>query len=316
MPPEPIERIAERVRMSFLIVSEEKLFGPFEKFQRTGSSWRSIVVSAVEGLESVASAGCLPFQLVHDSVQQRRFDRFHSAESIRCLVDVKPGADLTEELKVRARENADRAMIAFVNSEEGQKTIRDEVLHELDHRLRSITVKNATQELLVQTLISTWSVFESFARSFVVAWVNADPQRASAVLSSLDLKDFFGKQVVDLEVIGKHGFDLSTSMGKIVFEGRKLDNLTTIRAIMKALFNEPEIQLSLDKEMWFLNQRRHLFVHKRGVVDEEYLLKTGDGAVLGNRLTINAFEIERYLGVVSLALQAISNTVDSLDEKR
>jgi hypothetical protein len=53
------------------------------------------------------------------------------------------------------------------------------------------------------------------------------------------------------------------------------------------------------KEMWVLNQRRHLIVHRRGIVDASYIANTGDALALGAELTISPNELERYLTLVA-----------------
>ena len=44
--------------------------------------------------------------------------------------------------------------------------------------------------------------------------------------------------------------------------------------------------------MWRLWQRRHLIVHKRGLVDQSYINKTGDALKVGSRLVITGTDID------------------------
>jgi len=54
----------------------------------------------------------------------------------------------------------------------------------------------------------------------------------------------------------------------------------------------------------FLNcsfNRRHLFTHKSGVVDDDYLRRTGDTTVrLGQKLSISSEEVKKLLGLVKV----------------
>lgn len=135
--------------------------------------------------------------------------------------------------------------------------------------------------------------------------VNDDPKRASPILKSYELKDFFGKQVVDIKVIDEHGFDLSNSMGDLIFRGRRLDSLVIIKSIFKAIFNSSDIQTAVGN-LWLLNQRRNLLVHNRGIVDKEYLKNSGDTSPIGTRLALRSSDIENYLNGVQRAIIAIS----------
>lgn len=302
----PPPDVVLRVTQSFLIYRPEELLQPLSGFVAGDHAWTPLVRDVADGLHSVVSAATLPFQLIYDSVQQRHFDRLLSAERIRSLKDVSPGNDPSPELNQRSYERAMERMRTFIGSNEGSDYTRDGIVHELDRSLRSSVIAAAAAELLVQTLVSTWAVFEAFARAFIISWINVDPRRAKPILASPDLKDYFGKQVVDIEIIGDHGFDLTTSMGSILFRGRRLDHLNIIRSSMEALFNDPDLRTALGSELWMLNQRRHLFVHKRGLVDEEYLKRTGDQISVGQRLFITSDDVERYLLAAQGAVVAIA----------
>ncbi|AZV77952.1 hypothetical protein EBB79_08605 [Parasedimentitalea marina] len=304
--PSPRDLAIEAAQV-FMIFPSETFLAPLEPYSDGEYPCAKSVASAAEGLHSVISAAGLPFQLIQESTMQRRFDRFHAAERILALIPEKPGSGLSEDSERRALKSADQKMTEFLNNDEGSDIIRDQIIFEMDRRLKSSTVRIAAQELLVQTLISTWSIFESFARSFIIAWLNDDPSRASSIIASQDLKDFFGKKVVDLQTIGDHGFDLSKSMGTVLFKDRRLDSLGNIRGAMKAFFNSSNIQTALGKDLWILNQRRHLFVHNRGVVDLEYLKKSGDTAPLGERLTLKCADVEQHLVSVREAIIAVGD---------
>jgi len=249
---------------------------------------------------------------VSHSVHQRRFDRIHAAERIRSLKDVEPGHEPSEDLNRQSFQSASDKMSEFVRSEEGINHVRDGIVYHLDQHLSSPAVASASFELLVQTLISAWAVFESSVRIFVIGWINADPQRAKPVLELPDLKPYFGKQVVDIAVIGEHAFDLTSSMGDILFQDRRLDSLSVIRNVLEALFNNSAVRGALAEDMWMLNQRRHLFVHRRGLVDAEYLRRTGDSVPIGERLSVTSKDIEQYIRAVNGAFVAIATAADGL----
>ncbi|MFN7004075.1 MAG: hypothetical protein ACK4NW_11690, partial [Roseinatronobacter sp.] len=151
------------------------------------------------------------------------------------------------------------------------------------------------------------SVFESFSKSFVIDWINNNPSSAVSVASSSDLRNFFGKQIIDIGIIGDHGFDLSRSMGHVLFNERRLDSLSVIREVFKSLFSSSVVQSALGDQLWLLNQRRHLFVHKRGVVDTGYLSKTAALENKGDRLVLTSDDVKKHLVAVRDAIVAIGN---------
>lgn len=58
--------------------------------------------------------------------------------------------------------------------------------------------------------------------------------------------------------------------------------------LMKALGN---------RELWILNQRRNLIVHRRAIVDEQYLANTGESLQAGQEIVITPQDLDRYLSV-------------------
>lgn len=299
---------AGRVIEAFLIYDTFEILSVFATTEASCPIAKALLNNGKHGLSSVVSAGSLPYHLINHAAQQRRFDSFFTAERIRSI-DLQTG-EPSEEFRHEVRQKARQKMDDFINSDEGIQHFRDQIIHDLDDRLALENVKAGASELLVQTLISTWSVFESSVRAFIIAWVNADPARAKPLLVSNDLKTYFGKQVVDLEVISDFGFNLAGSMGDVLFLNRRLDNLSVTRGIMKAFFNDDHIRNILGDDMWWLNQRRHLFVHRRGIVDTDYLARTSDNAPTGERLHLTSHDVMNYVVAVRDAILAIAMAAD------
>jgi hypothetical protein len=306
-----IREMLKRVGEKFLIFDND-LLADLERFESSSPISSSFIEIARDGLSSVASAGSLPFHLVSHSVHQRRFDQIHTAERIRAmkfeLIDKIP----PEEVSRRAFQSENNEMSKFVVSEEGVHFFRDEIIRHLDQHLLSSNVAEASFQLLIQTLISTWTVFESSIRNFIIKWVNINPQATIKILASPELRNYFGKQVVDISVIGQHEFDLTSSMGDILFKERRLDNLNIVRNVLDAIFNSQTVRDSLGEDMWMLNQRRHLFVHRLGFVDAEYLEKTGESIPIGERLSIKSDDVEHYIRAVQRAFVTIAEAADEV----
>lgn len=302
--PPPLE-ITVYVHQSFLIFSPQEFLEPLRKLCEVQDSFSTLVQLATDGLESVISAASLPFILTQNAVVQRKFDRFHAAARIRSMIPKIGKHDSGTPDEEVAYKKASEDMRSFSDSEEGSFFFRDEIIYQLNRSLGSDDIRNAAQELLVQTLVGTWSVFENFARAFVIDWINSNPKSAQVVMKLPELRDYFGKQAVDIQIIGEHGFDLSRSMGSVIFKGRRLDSLSVVRALLKALFNSSELQTTLDDDLWLLNQRRHLFVHHRGLIDQEFKNATGDSTPVGTKLVIYCRDVERSLLTVRSAILEI-----------
>lgn len=318
--------ISDDVWQHFLFLSPDEFLVSFEPFLEDEWLYAARFSVAREGLSSVISAAGMPLELVIASIKQRRFDRFHMAERIRAIptpdtpelmkmieaqeLNKEPSsrnlvAALPPDAEEKAIASAFEKMREFWTSEEGKRFLANGIQHELKASLELKTIRSASQEVLVQTLISSWSVFEHFSKTFIVDWLNSNPGCAGSVSDAPELKEFFGKQVVDISVLGNHAFDLSKSMGTILFSERRVDSLSVIRAVFKALFSSSTVQTALGEKLWMLNQQRHLFVHKRGIVDADYLGKTSSSEQKGERLTLTSDNIVDHLMAVREAIVAI-----------
>lgn len=310
----PSKEDFSNVISAFLIVDGREFFADLETLAGSNSEWGRSVDAAIGGLQSVVGASTTAYKLTKHSAVQRRFDRLIAAENIRIM----PLGEASEEEQKLAGEKAfmvaEHRMTEFLGSSEGTEYLRDAIVRDLNWQLESSDIKSAAQETLVQAVIATWAVFESFSRSFIVAWLNSDPSRAGALLRAPELKDYFGKQLVDFETMQDHGFDLSTKMGTVLFSQRRLDRMDSIKKAFKHLLNDSEVQSSFDGELWHLNQLRNLFVHNRGIVDRQFLLQSADAYDLGEKLTIDSHELERCLQAVKSTLILIAAAATRLDK--
>lgn len=300
--PAPSSDIYVSVMNSFLIYSPRDFLQPLTHSALPPDKFSSHIELAASGLNSVISAASLPFILTQNGVAERRFDKFLAAARIRSMIPKIGTPEAGSPDEDAAYKKACDEMDEFSRSNEGASFFRDEIVYQLHRSLKSDEIRTAAQELLIQTLIGTWSIFESFARGFIIDWINARPTCAQLVMKLPDLKDYFGKQSVDIQTIGDHDWDLSRSMGSVIFKGRRLDSLSVIRSLLKALFRSSELKATLGDDLWLLNQKRHLFVHHRGLVDQEFKKWTGDNTPIGERLTISGEDVEKYLITVRSAI--------------
>lgn len=328
--------ISYDVLQYFLFLSADDFLTSLEPFLNDDRPHNASFFVACEGLNSVISAAVMPFELVRDSIIQRRFDMLHMAERIRAIPtpdssellerlgaqksNKEPSSGvsvdlLSANLEEEALASSFEKMSQFMISDEGKQFLADGIRYELNSRLQSENVRSASQELLIQTLNSSWAVFENFSKTFIVDWLNSNPRCAVSVSNTPELKDFFGKQIVDIALIDDHGFDLSRSMGTVLFNERRLDSLSVICTVFKALFSSSTVQSALGEKLWLLNQQRHLFVHKRGIIDDDYLRKTSSNDRKGERLILKSGNIVEHLSAVRDAIGAIGEAAFQVERR-
>ena len=145
-----------------------------------------------------------------------------------------------------------------------------------------------------------WGAFEAFVSDALIVFLNRNPKRASALLSDDKTKKHFSGRV-SIEAIESYGFDVSGSMGDLLLGERGIDSLAVIKDVFQTLFpTHSDLHATMKKDgLWLLWQRRHLLVHKRGLVDAAYLKQTGDKQPVGERLRISASYLDEIFGLVS-----------------
>jgi hypothetical protein len=87
------------------------------------------------------------------------------------------------------------------------------------------------------------------------------------------------------------------SLGSYLISKADLKSVLAIRGAYGALFpTADQLQKLLgDRRLWNLSHKRNLIVHKRGIVDQQYLDSTGDTLAVGGDLWVAPSEVEELL---------------------
>lgn len=86
-------------------------------------------------------------------------------------------------------------------------------------------------------------------------------------------------------------------LGSYLISKADLKSVPAIRGAYGAIFPAAdELQKLLgDRCLWNLCHKRNLIVHKRGIVDEQYLTSTNDTLAIGDDLLVAPSEVEESL---------------------
>jgi hypothetical protein len=175
---------------------------------------------------------------------------------------------------------------------------------------------DACSELLRQGAVLIWGSFEAFGRDLIVKFLDSHPSQAVDLLVSAEGRRLFGVRALDFEVLRETGFDLSRRMGRLLSQFHDLSTLPALRTVVGTLFPAGvELRDALGVgDLWLLSQRRHLIVHRRGVVDERYLDATGDSIAAGQHLSVSPSDLLAYLKAVRNAAAALLSAVEGSGE--
>jgi hypothetical protein len=104
----------------------------------------------------------------------------------------------------------------------------------------SATAK-AADELLYQAVVSLWSAFEVFARDELLLILNGWPSLAEKLLADPSTKKLFELPRISIDDLSSAGFDLSKSMGNVLFGSRDFSDIRTIKAAIFSICDDAEL---------------------------------------------------------------------------
>jgi hypothetical protein len=272
-------------------------------------AYKQIAFAFIDNLESVLRTVSIPLHYTLTQVQSLHYQRLLMVERIEALrivpcdsIPKKEKKDLDSETSEKANER----FREFAQSE-GCNIIAEEALERLLSIMNDSDSLAAARELTRQGVLLIWGAFEVLARDLFVELLNRQPTFAERLLSNPSNRKRFGIDKIDWITLNSYGFDLSRNVGTILSQRADLDDVPTIKDAFNAIFptaSDLAIQLS-DHRLWILFQKRNLIVHRRGVVDQQYIEKTGEAQLLGSKLMVTPSEIEDYLSVTTSAGYAL-----------
>ena len=258
----------------------------------------------IQSLSAILSTMSLPFALASASTEQQHYMRFHIAENIRGLSRAREEGESEAAYEARterfiARRAAEH-MQEFRNSKEGVNILVSQTCRFLLDGIRRGPIEEPAAELLLEGTWLSWSAFEVLSRDVFVTLVNSRPVLAQTLLNAPQTKLRFGLAKIPIDLLAQFGFDLSSQMGNLLASQQDFSDLATIKTVFQTLFpdNRPLREKLQARELWTLCQERHLIVHRRGVIDEEFRKNTDSGQTIGSRLRIKPAQLEEAIRLV------------------
>jgi hypothetical protein len=280
------------------------------EFQRVAKAFE-------HNLESLLESLSLPFTLASSSATDKMFSHFLMAEKIRARAidntDIPSGASLDHHRDQIALTNAMAKAQQFNLSDVGRDRLMHEVCDFLLEALDNGNLTAAASQLREQAIVMLWSAFEVLFRDVIECELNLNPAKCTALAADTVTRKRIESKVTSLETLIENNFDLSRRVGTLVVAQNNFSDLPSIKTISVSLFPQAEsLRLALDeKSLWLLYQRRHLFVHRRGIIDRKYLEGTSDEGEEGARLNVTPNQFEGHFDSVLKAgvalLASLSN---------
>lgn len=252
---------------------------------------RQIALAFFDSLHGVIRTLSIPFHYTYSQVHSLHWQRFLMAERIRAR-----GIENEEEREPAALKIAKERFADYLQGE-GREVVVDDVLARLKALQDEQESLAAARELTRQGVVLVWSAVEVLARDSFVFLLNRRPILAEQLLAEQANRKRFSVDRIDWQTLAEYGYDLSENLGTFLISKADLTSVPAIRDAYGALFpTATELGRKLaDRRLWDLCQKRNLIVHRRGIVDQQYLANTGDTLSLGADLWIRPSEVEDLL---------------------
>ena len=288
--------IADVVRTVFLVPHDFAASAkPLSELAATQpGDLRAISTSFIENLHGVIRTLSIPFQYTSSQVHGLHWQRVHMAERI-----LARGIEKEDEREPAALASAKEKFDEYLQGE-GREKVADDVLDRLLWLKNDSESLAAARELTRQGIVLTWSAIEVLARDAFVYLLDNKPAYAELLLTDPANRKRFSAERVEWQTLATYGYNLSSRLGSYLISKADLKSVLAIRGAYGALFPAAdELQKLLgDRRMWNLSHKRNLIVHKRGIVDQQYLDSTGDTLAIGDHLWVAPSEVEELLETI------------------
>jgi hypothetical protein len=299
----------------FLISSGKQLKrseGIIEVAASSGSGeLEDVCRSLVANIHSVHRTLSIPYNYTESEFRSIHWQRIHTSERIRSLM-----LEDTEKRDEIALANARRAFKEFMEAE-AATTVADQIVERLLRLSQDEESRLAAQELSRQGIVLTWSAIEVFARDVFVLLLNNNPRLSQSLLAEPGNRKRFQSERIDWQTLESYDFNLSNQIGSFLAARADLSNVPAIRSAYSALFPAAKnLHSTLSNPiLWQISQKRHLLVHKRGVIDKQFIEATNSNLNIGSNLLILPAEVEEAIDIAiefgnQLAIEA-SNSIRS-----
>ncbi len=171
-------------------------------------------------------------------------------------------------------------------------------------------------QLQESALCSIWTSYEVLTGDLWEDLVNESRQAAQNVCRSEKAQDSLNSKKIDLDILFEHDLDLSNKMGTILKSRFDFTSTGKINAAYDACFGiKKEKKDPSDSVLFQIEQRRHLILHKAGIVDKKFLKNTRGDYEVGQRLKLSLSELGKYMeDIFEQGFELLQKTEDWLNK--
>lgn len=284
----------DKMKTLYYVGNDPDFFNDLDAIIESDNESNKIVSILKQNLSSIVKSISIPYNLAANTAFTWLRNKIGIREAILGdKLSKKEIDDIVEAKFQMALDNQDEANELFEN---------------ICNQLLGFTREdeNLALELIAQGYLQSWSSFEVFLRDYIELSLNQHPENCTKVINSDVLKKRVDLKKIPYEFLETNKFNLSNRLGSLVTDTYDCSDLLVAKEIIKKIKDKEEISKVLDnKELWQFFQTRHLLIHKRGIVDQSFIDKSGIKMQIGEKVVIKSSQLGNTLNLIIKTVSAI-----------
>ena len=265
-----------------------------------------------ESVETVDFLKITPHALLsHGYAEAASFEFFWKlakTDDIHASSDIHDVTSAYEDWFSRVRRRVETVAATEGAQKEFRKHLWETANRQIATLLKDKQVASALRSLTLARVVLGWTAFECLA---VDGWETAlnestvglgQPAFKHISMESGSDEGITARHV-PVGLLAKHGFDLRRKLGTVLRTKFDFTSVAGIRQAYKAAFEDHDTltQILVDPKVMHLEATRHLIVHGGGLVDEEFVRRTGSTFPIGQAIPLDEEEIASLLDAMMTA---------------
>jgi hypothetical protein len=236
------------------------------------------------------------------------FRRLAKTDDIRVSPDIHDSDSAFEDWFSQVRRRVESVAATTEAQKDFRKHLLETAKRQIADLLKDKHVASALRALTLARIVFGWTAFECLA---VDGWETAlnestvglgQPAFKHITIGS-GADEGITARHVPVSLLAKYGFDLRKKLGTVLRTKFDFTSVAGIRQAYKTAFADQEklARILVDPKLTHLEATRHLIVHRGGLVDEEFIKRTGSSFPIGRAIPLDEEEIASLLDAMKTA---------------
>lgn len=263
----------------------------------------SVLAAFRENILAVVETASIPSSIAEEGAILNVLQRAQMSALLKAKAEaIRKGKENDEEFVTAfAKKEFDR--MCAENVEQHRKSMKTVSAASLKIAADGGALTKAAGELLRQSSVLLWSSVEVLLRDLFAVACNTHPTFFTEFKSKMQDNEKTRKRFdfkISFEVFEKYGFNGEKALGDIFLEHNQIQDLESLLQAVKTVLACEKAVLDKDalSQIWKLYYRRHLIVHRRGIIDKEHFSRLPQDGKIGDKIQLSIGTFRESLDAV------------------